>query len=58
MELDNPCKLRVTEKWLSLEALRANIGTPNMAECQAAMGTHPPDSLEVTFYEMTEIQPF
>ena len=34
------------------------MATPHMAEFQSAMGTHPPASLEVTFYEVTEIQPF
>jgi quinol monooxygenase YgiN len=56
--LNNPNKLRITEKWLSLEALKAHMATPHMAEFQAAMGAHPPASLEVTFYEVTEIQPF
>jgi quinol monooxygenase YgiN len=58
VELNNPNKLRITEKWLSLEALKAHMATPHMADFQAAMGAHPPASLEVTFYEVTEIQPF
>lgn len=58
VELNNPNRLRITEKWLSLEALKAHMATPHMAEFQSAMGMHPPASLDVTFYEVTEIQPF
>jgi len=58
VELNNPTRLRITEKWLSLEALKAHMATPHMAEFQSAMGAHPPASLDVTFYEVAEIQPF
>ena len=58
VELNNPNILRITEKWHDVEALKAHMATPHMAEFQSAMGMHPPASLDVTFYEVTEIQPF
>ncbi len=58
VELNDPNTLRITEKWHSVEALKAHMATPHMAEFQSAMGAHPPASLDVTFYEVTEIQPF
>jgi quinol monooxygenase YgiN len=58
VELNNPKVLRITEKWQSIEALQAHMQTPHMADFQKAMGGRPPASLEVTFYEAKEIQPF
>ena len=58
VELNNPNRLRITEKWHSVEALKAHMATPHMAEFQNAMGAYPPASLDVTFYEVAEIQPF
>lgn len=58
VELNNPNILRITEKWHDVETLKAHMATPHMAEFQGAMGTHPPASLDVMFYEVTEIQPF
>ncbi|MDE0952938.1 MAG: putative quinol monooxygenase [Halioglobus sp.] len=58
VELNDPNMLRITEKWHSVEALNAHMATPHMAKFQNAIGAHPPASMEVTFYEVTEIQPF
>ena len=58
VELNDPTALRITEKWHSVEALKAHMATPHMAEFQKAMGNNPPSSLEVKFYEVQEIQPF
>lgn len=58
VELNDPTVLRITEKWASLEALMDHMKTPHMAEFQASMGSNPPLSLDVKFYEVTEIQPF
>ena len=58
VELNDPNALRITEKWHSVEALKAHMATPHMAEFQKAMGNNPPSSLEVKFYEVQEIQPF
>jgi len=58
VEVNDPNALRITEKWQDVEALRAHMQTPHMAEFQRAMSACPPESLEVTCYEVTEIQPF
>jgi quinol monooxygenase YgiN len=58
IELNDPNTLRITEKWHSVEALKAHFATPHMATFQKTMGDHPPASLEVKFYEVQEIQPF
>jgi quinol monooxygenase YgiN len=58
IELNDPNTLRITEKWHSVEALKAHFATPHMAAFQKIMGDHPPASLEVKFYEVQEIQPF
>jgi quinol monooxygenase YgiN len=58
VEVSDPNVMRITEKWQSVEALKAHMTTPHMAEFQKAMGAHPPASLEVKFYAVEEIQPF
>ena len=58
VELSDPDTLRITEKWTSVEALRAHFATPHMAAFQAAMAQGSPPSVEVKFYEVKEIQPF
>lgn len=58
VELNDPSVLRITEKWHDVDALKTHMATPHMTAFQNAMGTHPPVSLEVKFYEVTEIQPF
>ena len=57
VELNNPGVLRITEKWNSVEDLKAHFGEPHMATFQAAMADHAPASLDVKFYEVKEIQP-
>ena len=58
VELNNPNVLRITEKWQSLDDLKAHFATPHMAEFQGTMGANPPANLDVCFYEAEEIQPF
>lgn len=58
VELNDTAVLRITEKWVTLDDLMAHFGTPHMAEFQAAMGEHPPASMDVSFYETKEINPF
>lgn len=57
-EVSDPSVLRITEKWHDVEALKAHMATPHMAEFQKVMGAHPPLSMDVCFYEAEEIQPF
>ena len=58
VEVRDASSIRITEKWQSLEILKAHFATPHMADFQAAMGAHPPRSMQVNFYEAEEIQPF
>ena len=58
VELNNTSVLRITEKWHSLEALNAHMASPHMAAFQKVMGERPPVAMELTFYEVKEIQPF
>ena len=58
VELSDPGALRITEKWDTVEALKAHFSTPHMAEFQSAMGAMASPSVDVKFYEVAEIQPF
>lgn len=57
VELNDSTCLRITEKWHTLEHLKAHFAMPHMADFQAAMGANPPESMAANFYEVTEIQP-
>ncbi len=57
VELNDADKLRITEKWESMEALKIHFQTPHMAAFQAAMTEHPPTSVSAHFYEATEVTP-
>ena len=55
VELNDPAKLRITERWESMEALQAHFQTPHMATFQAAMGANPPLNLDVKFFDAKEM---
>ena len=57
VELNNPGVLRITEKWESMDALKEHFGMPHMADFQAAMAANPPQGVEATFYEASEVAP-
>lgn len=54
-ELSNPSKMRITERWETMEALAAHFQTPHMAEFQKVMADHPPKGMELFCYEATEV---
>ena len=56
VELNDPSTVRITERWDSIEDLKAHFATPHMAEFQQAMADRSPASVEVKFYEVKEIQ--
>lgn len=58
VELNDSSVVRITEKWQTLDDLKAHFETPHMAEFQAIMGATPPESMEAHFYEVNEIKPF
>lgn len=57
VELNNPSVMRITEKWESMDDLKAHFGMPHMADFQAAMAANPPEAVEAKFYEVTEVAP-
>ena len=48
VELNDPTKIRLTEKWDDLDALRAHFQQPHMSIMREAMTAHPPKSANVT----------
>lgn len=56
VELSDPSRMRITERWHHQDALRAHFATPHMAAFQAAMAENPPRGLKVHFYEAEEIE--
>ncbi len=54
-ELNRPGVLRITEKWSSLEALKAHFEQPHMAAFRAAMAEHPA-TVRATFYDAEELE--
>jgi len=57
VELNNPKVLRITEKWETMDDLKAHFAMPHMADFQAAMAANPPEAVEAKFYEVTEVAP-
>lgn len=55
VELNDATRLRITERWESMEALVAHFRTPHMAEFQKAMADHPPRSTTLRCYEAREV---
>ncbi len=56
VELGDSSKMRITEKWESMDALKAHFAMPHMAEFQKAMQANPPKAVEASFYEATEVE--
>ena len=56
LEVADPSIIRITERWISKEALVAHFQTPHMAEFLAAMQAHPPKESAAHFYEATQIE--
>ena len=54
VELNDLTRLRITERWETLEALQAHFQTPHMAEFQKAMAASPPLNLDIRFYGANE----
>ena len=50
VEVNDPSKVRITERWHDEEALRAHFASEHMAAFQAAMGKRPPRNMSITFY--------
>ncbi|MEM7076993.1 MAG: putative quinol monooxygenase [Pseudomonadota bacterium] len=57
VEVNDAAQMRITESWESVEALQAHFATPHMAEFRKTLAAHPPNSSDVKFYEVNEINP-
>jgi quinol monooxygenase YgiN len=55
ISISDPNCIRVSEKWESVDALKAHMGAPHMGEFQQAIAAHPPRSAEIKFFEAEEI---
>ena len=55
VEISNPTRMRITERWDSTEDLVAHFATPHMAEFQAAMAANPSKGTEIHCYQAEEI---
>ncbi len=56
-ELDTPGALRITERWDSIEHLRAHFATDHMAVFRAVMADNPPLERRASFFEVEEFDP-
>lgn len=55
VELNEPTRLRITERWRDTQALKEHFATEHMAAFNVAISGHPPKSLVVKCYEVREI---
>lgn len=55
VDLGNEDVMRISERWASLDALKAHFVMPHMAEFQKTLAAHPPVSSDVHFFEVDEI---
>ncbi|MEM7337286.1 MAG: putative quinol monooxygenase [Actinomycetota bacterium] len=55
VEVADPAVVRLSERWESIDALRAHFTQPHMATFGEALAANPPLSSSVQFFEATEI---
>jgi quinol monooxygenase YgiN len=52
VDVSDPATVRVTERWRSMDDLKAHMGMPHMAEFQKAVVMLQPKSLTIKAYEV------
>lgn len=57
VDVNDPSKLRIFERWTSMEALSAHFKTPHMAAFGQAIGRIQPVSMEVKVYQVDKELP-
>ncbi|GAG43898.1 unnamed protein product, partial [marine sediment metagenome] len=57
VDVSDPGMVRIFERWESLDALRAHLQMPHMAEFGAAVATIQPKSVNVQAYEIAQEVP-
>ncbi len=57
VDVSDASKLRISERWESMDALKAHFKTPHMAVFGGVLGKHPPVSMDVKLYEVARELP-
>lgn len=57
VELNNPNRIRITERWTSMEALAAHFQMPHMASFLEALAGVTFTARDTNFYEATPVDP-
>ena len=52
VDISDPGMLRVTERWETIEAIKAHLASPHMAEFNKAVGALQPKGLDIKAYEV------
>ena len=52
VDVTDPGMVRVTERWESLDAIKAHLASPHMAEFNQAVGALKPKGLDIKAYEV------
>jgi quinol monooxygenase YgiN len=55
VEINDPTTIRITERWVSEDALKAHFATPHMAAFQKVMQANPHKGMELRCYEAEDI---
>jgi quinol monooxygenase YgiN len=57
VDIADPGMIRVTERWESLDAIKAHLASPHMAEFNKAVGALQPKGLDIKAFEVArEVQ--
>ena len=56
VELGDPEKVRITERWDNMDTLLAHFASSHMGSFRAAMAANPPRNLDAHFFEVNEIE--
>ena len=56
VDVNDPGKLRVLERWRSVADIQSHMASPHMAEFGMAVAQVQPKSMQVKAYETTEIE--
>ena len=52
VDISDPGMIRVTERWESMDAIKAHMASPHMADFQVAMMTLQPKGLSIKAFEV------
>lgn len=57
VDIADPGMIRVTERWESMDAIKAHMASPHMAEFNKAVGALQPKGLDIKAYEVAREVP-